>query len=308
MGYRQAKTGEAFTTIITVFDFDGVTRVSGQESGDFDLDFYKDGVQVIAPSHTITEIGSTGDYMITVTNGFAKAVWTINAVVSYNDSVWREVIEVRDMDADNIYAMFIAGGTGTETATIKVTRIGTLIPVPGVRVNIYDDTGTAFITWGTTGPNGEIVFTLDSGDYEAKFFKPGFYAVSKEFTVTTGPMVVPISAQVASVTAPAQPNLCRLYADFMDQAGAAVEGFRVQVTNLHRPSDSSNLGVVQKVKTHETDDAGHVEFDVVQGTRIRVNFVTTRVTREFQVPAQPSANLLTLIGDKKDAFAIVQAG
>jgi hypothetical protein len=308
MGYRQSKTGDAFTTVITVFDFDGSSRVSGQVEGDFDLEFYRDGVEVAAPSYDITEIGVTGDYLITLADGLTKGVWTVNATVSYNNSVWRDIIEVRDLDVDAIYSMFIASGTGTETVNITVTNSADDLPIAGVRVNIYDDTGTAFITWGSTGANGIASFDLDSGDYLARFFKPGFYATYEEFEVTTGPMVVSVEASTVQVTAPAQPNLCRLYADFLNQGGQAVEGFRVQVTNLHRPSESSNLGVVQNVATHETDEEGHLEFDVVQGTRIKVNFITTRVNREFVVPSQPSANLLTLVGDKKDAFAIVAAG
>tara|TARA_Y100000034_G_scaffold124964_1_gene173879 strand:+ start:1145 stop:2074 length:930 start_codon:yes stop_codon:yes gene_type:complete len=309
MGNRQTRKGEAFYTVITVFDLDGVARVSNQGQDDFELTFYFNGVEVQAPAYTITEIGSTGDYVITVTDGFdTKGLWTMNAVVTYNGSVWRDQIEVRDLDVDEIYSMFIAGGTGTEKVSISVTNAKTFAPVPGVRVNIYDDTATAFITWGSTGSDGIAAFDLDSGDYLARFFKPGFIAAEKEFELTAGPMVVDIEAAVVEIASPAQPNLCRLYADFIDQAGQPVESFRVQVTNLHRPSESSNLGVVQRVRTHETDANGHVEFDVVQGTRIRVNFVTTRVNREFIVPKQPSANLLTLVGDKKDAFAVVKAG
>ena len=306
MGYRQAKKTEAFRTVITVFDFDGTSRVSGQLTGDFEIEFLFNGAA--APAYTIAEIGSTGDYLLEVTNGFpAKGTWTVTAVVSYNDSLWRDVVEVRDLDVDEIYAMFIASGTGTEKVTITVTDDNNE-PVPAVRINLYDDTATAFITWNTTGPNGTAIFDLDSGDYIARFFKPGFIATQEDFEVVTGPMVVSIDASVVQVSSPAQPNLCRLYADFIDQAGQPVEDFKVQVTNLHKPSDSANLGVVQRVKVYESNSDGHVEFDIVQGTRIRVNFVTTRISRNLRVPKTPSANLFTLIGDKKDAFAVVKAG
>jgi hypothetical protein len=85
----------------------------------------------------------------------------------------------------------------------------------------------------------------------------------------------------------------------------ALSGSRLWLLNKENRVASS---LAQEGNSLTSDVNGHVEFDMVQGTRIRVNFITTRVSRDLDVPQQPSANVLTLIGNKKDAFAVVKAG
>ena len=115
-----------------------------------------------------------------------------------------------------------------------------------------------------------------------------------------------IEAESLSVSAPTSPNLCRIYADFVDQAGAYLTNFEVSVTNLFSPSSSEGLSVVESHTSYTSNSVGHVEFDLVIGAKVKLALVTTGLVRDITVPDQPTANLFDLLGDATDPFQVVE--
>jgi hypothetical protein len=311
--YRTSKVGEAFYSVFTVYDTDLKSTVSGQGLGDFSVRFSLDGaIPGTPPVFAIGELGSTGDYILTIPSGFiSKGLWVVSVEVDYNGSTWRDEVEVRTHDIDDVYDVIIAGGSGVETVTLTVvdTTNGN-VPIPDALLQVYDDTGTVLVTFQRTDTSGEAIVLLDADTYEVRIFKPGVSHVPEDIVVVdTGgatPQAFTLECASIFVAPPASPQLCRLYADFLSQDGLPFENFKLEIHNLFDPESSAGLAVVDRVRTYLTDASGHVEFDVVRGTRIRVVFVTTPLTRDIVVPDQAVENLLTAFGAATDAFQVVK--
>jgi len=310
--YRTSKIGEPFYSVLTVFDFDGTSTVSGQPSSAFVARFHRDNQEVQGVVHTVSELGTSGDYVLSVPGGFvSRGLWTVSVEVLYNGSTWRDDVEVRVHDIDDVYDVVVAGGTGVENVTFTVvdTRNGN-IPVPDALINIYDATGVVLITFQRTDPSGNATVLLDASSYVVRAAKPGLSCVDQTFTVTNTGGLTPQSFQVDCesilVAPPASPTLCRIYADFITQDGLPFFQFKVVVNNKYDPASAAGMAMIESSRTHQTDANGHLEFDVVQGSRIQVSLVTTPWTREFVVPSTPVASLLTLFGAATDAFQVVK--
>lgn len=310
--YRTSKVGEAFYSVFTVFDFDLVSTVSGQVAGDFTVRLSLDDAAQALPSHTISEIGSTGDYALEFPGGFpSKGLWVVSIEVDYNGSTWRDEVEVRTHDIDDVYDVIVAGGTGVETVKLTVIDISNgNAPVPDALLQVYDDTGTVLVTFQRTDASGEAIVLLDADTYEVRVFKPGTSSVPQNIVVidTGGSTQQDFDIEVESVLVlpPASPNLCRLYGDFIEFDGTPIENFKISIENRFDPEAEGGLTMVSRVKEFLTDANGHVEFDVVRGARLRVAFVNTSLVRDIVVPDKPVENLATAYGLATDNFQVVK--
>lgn len=181
------------------------------------------------------------------------------------------------------------------------------VRVPDILVSVFTDPGGVFVTYGRTDSNGELVLTLGAGNYKLTTSKVGLPATEESLVV--GLVDASHIFYVASVvTGPAaNPRLCRLYADFVSMDGVPYFQFKLHVQVLFDPMAQGGFTVVDRVRTFETDEAGHVEFDVVRGARLRITFVTVPLTRELVVPDKAVENLNTALGVATDAFKIVKA-
>ena len=310
MSLRTTKKDEAFYEVLSVFDETGVDRVTDLVSGDFTVSFYIDGAAVSGedePDYSIAQIDTTGEYLLTVTNGFSSVGFWLISVLDSTEYTHRTDVEVRTRDVDDIYSV-IAGGFGSQAVLLTITDSSNDSPVAGMRASVWNAAQTTFITFGQTDSSGEVNFALDPDDYSVLFFKPGVSVDTYSLTVETGEdtQEEDISATAVEVSPPADPSVCRIYADFIDQAGSAIEGFVVSVANLFDPSASSGLTVVESYTSHTSDSEGHIEFDVVMGTRIKVSLVNTNLTRDLTVPSQPVVSLFDLLGSVTDPFQVVE--
>lgn len=310
MSLRTNKVDEAFYEIISAFDFDGVSRLTGQATSDFTVSFYKDGAEITAPSHTIVEIGTdTGEYALTVSDGFdSVGYWMVSILIEETEDIHRVDIEVRESDIGDVYSV-LSRGFGSES--VVITLVDTLhsdAPIEGARVNVWNSSGTTFLTFGNTSSDGQLDVSLDAGDYLFKFFKSGVSIDDETITVATTGSVqnFTIEAESLSVAAPSSPTLCRIYADFVDQGGSAVADFIVSVTNLFDPSSSAGLSVVESHESYVSNSEGHVEFDVVIGAAVKISLVSTGLSRDLTIPDQTTANLFDLLGSATDPFQVVE--
>jgi hypothetical protein len=308
--HRRIKVGDPYYDYLTVFEFDGVTPVSGQLPGDFAVDFVYKGTPA-SLTHTIAEIGTSGDYLLTIPDGFpSKGTWAVTVEVAYNGSTWRSVVEVSVHDVDDVYDVIVAGGTGVENVTFTVvdTANGDA-PIPDALIQVYDDTGTVLVTFQRTDTSGEATVLLDADDYVIRIFKPGLSYTEETITVAdTGgatPQSFTLEAESINVLPPPSPDLCRLYGDFVLMSGLPMPNLKVQVQNLYDPEADAGLMMLQGFEEHETDDVGHVEFDIVRGSRVRIAFVSTSLSRDITVPDKPVENLTTVFGQATDNFMVV---
>ena len=316
MSTRTTKVSTAFYDILSVYDLDG-SKLTGLSSSDFTAAFYKDGAVQSAPSYTLEEVGSTGEYTLAIAGGFpSTGFWMISLVCDEADAVFRTDVEVRSQDIDTVYALVgtIDPSAVTGLESVVLTAVDTAnsdTPIPGMLINIWNSESTSLLTYATTDSLGQMSFSIDPGSYVAKCFKAGVSVSDQAFTVISSSSPTQsftIEAETVAVSAPSAPDLCRLYADFIDQAGSAVAGFKVTVTNLFsdQSDSSSGLSIVGNSVTYETNSLGHVEFDIVIGAKIQISLVGTGLTREITVPNQATGNILTLLGDASDPFKVVE--
>lgn len=99
-----------FYEVVTVFNFDGVTPLPGLTSANFVITFYKNNVVQAAPVHSIVEIGNTGDYALSVTNGFSSVgFWMIQMVNDVTNDTFRTDIQV---SKDFLYVSSVVTSVG----------------------------------------------------------------------------------------------------------------------------------------------------------------------------------------------------
>jgi hypothetical protein len=262
--------------------------------------FYSNGVLASPqPASAVAEIGSTGLYSLTLSAGLATVGhWTV--VATWGGSTLYREYQVTTYTTDELYTI-VSGQVGTNSMTITV-QDGTPAAVPGMNVNVYNSGNTVFLCAGTTDSNGQVVFALDAGTYKLRLFKLGIATTSADLTVSSdATQTATVSVAATSVTAPSTPSACKLFADFVELDGTAMANLVVRVENLFQ----TNMSIGERETKYTTDSAGHVEFDVVQGTKIRVSFISTSFTRELTVPATTTSNLLTLMGAATDPFVVV---
>lgn len=305
MSYRTAKVGEAFYDAVTVLDFDEYTPISGQHGLDFTLKFAHNGLEVTGVVYIINEVDSSGVYSVEVPDGFdAAGFWCITCWVHYNESVWQTLVEVSEHDIDDVYDL-IVGTEGMEVVILH-TIDNHSVSVPDALVHVYDETGTVLITFGRTDPSGLLEITLDEDDYIVRVYKPAYNFPAYDLTVPHGGGHFDIPGSSYAVDPPPSPSLCRVYADFVTMAGEPLAGFRIRVENLYDPNHSWGTGVavMESRREYTADDNGHIEFDVVRLTRVRVAFVGTSLSRDVVIPDEAVANLTTIFGQATDNFVL----
>ena len=287
---RTHKSGDSFYALFYA--------AAGQAASAFTVAFYKNNVLQSSPSHGISEI-STGLYAFSVVLT-STGSWYIPIHLS-SAKVYDAEVTVTGNTIDDLYAL-MSGQVGLKTITLTVNDGSA--NVPDVQINVFDSTNAVFLASLTTNSSGQATAVLDVGSYKLRLFKSGVATTTADLTVSSAAtQTQTITVTAVSVTAPSSPSVCRLFADFISMAGAAYSGLVVKVENLYLPT--ANMAVIQRETTHTSSSLGHVEFDVVRGTKIRVSFMTTTFTREIIVPDAATSNLLTLMGASTDPFVVV---
>lgn len=306
---RTAKRSSTFYEVFTAYDFDGITRLSGLALDDgITIAAFKNGVSIGAQSFTVSEI-SSGNYLLTTTFD-TKGYWTL--FIRTVDTGTGVIIEEQRVDVEvSIYTLdevygaasgTASAGLGSETLTITFqdSNNGNAV-VPGVAVNVFNATKTAYITFATSNTSGQVVFNLDPGTFTFTSFLAGYSFTETTQTVSDTDGLTPQSAAItgasATVAAPTKPNVCRFFANFVKQGGTPISGYQVVVRTLYDATSATNLSVAESTKTYTSNTSGHVQFDVVRGIEIEVTLVSTSITTKISVPNQAVQNLLDLISE-----------
>jgi len=102
MSYRTTIVGAGFSEIISAFDVDGLSRLTGEAQADFSAVFYKDG-SVEAVTWDIIEVGASGEYYLTVPSGFpSTGHWVVSVTILATDDIWRTDVEVTSADGSQV--------------------------------------------------------------------------------------------------------------------------------------------------------------------------------------------------------------
>lgn len=96
---RQVKSEEIVKDILSVFDLDGYTKKAGETT--FTTQLFKDGA-VSAVSVDVSEIGSSGDYLVSFTPDDI-GVWEVQVLIDYNKDWWGGEYQAVSGTADDLY-------------------------------------------------------------------------------------------------------------------------------------------------------------------------------------------------------------
>lgn len=273
---------------------------AGRVQSDFDVAFYKNNVLQTSPSFTIVEAADAGLYKFQYTPT-STGYWHVD-IHRGGSHDYDADLDVVNHLVDDLYDL-VSGQLGLKEVTITVEDSSD-DAVPDMQINVFNGDNTVFLCAGTTDTDGQVVFSLDAGSYKLRLAKYGIATSAADLTVTSdATQAVTVDVTATSVTAPTDASVCRLFADFVKLDGTAISGLVVRVENLYEVS--ANMNVIQREVAYSTNSSGHVEFDAVRGTKVRVSFISTTFVREITVPDSATSNLLTLMGAASDPFVVV---
>lgn len=151
-------------------------------------------------------------------------------------------------------------------------------PISDVVVRVYDSTGSALVTSGTTDADGEVSFLLD-GDvsptrYQLRTFKQGI-AIPQPKLVdiyspasgsSTGTNSFRLDAEVLTLPTSANPDLCRLSGYIKDPAGRPKRGLDIHFIHRFKPlvvgEGDAAVGVFGERIAVRSDKDGYIEVDL----------------------------------------------
>jgi len=150
--------GNNFVDHFPVFETDGVTKKSGESS--FVVTVWRDGV-VDSVTTAIAEIGSSGEYALTVTPD-AVGEWSVEVAPAYNDDLWRADFTVKKAVINMTFSA--ADDATTARFAVWADRFGERITdLDSVAVVIYSSDGTVVVDMGTdTNDTSDGVFEFST--------------------------------------------------------------------------------------------------------------------------------------------------
>ncbi len=180
---------------------------------------------------------------------------------------------------------------GSRQVTIHVDD-QTASDLPDVTVSIFNDTNTVFLSRGVTDANGDVVFALDDGNYNARLSKAGFtFTVPETFTVTAD-QTVDLAGVGFTVPPPSAPNLCVIFGTIIDAGGNDVVGACVQAFAT-TPQDVAGTTLGEPLAEVTTDQAGAFTIELVRNSEVRFTIEDAGVDFVKTVPDLASQDFTT---------------
>jgi hypothetical protein len=213
--------------------------------------------------------GYAWDHSLTGYNGPTPAWYLMHYQIdsegSYVRQVATEVWSFRD-DPN-------AAGPGDLAAQVMVVD-ELSNPVDGASVSIWNDEQTVRVAYGTTNPDGKVVFALNAGSYKAIVGTQGRFVSNNPYSyVFDGSSTwTEFEVETLVITLPDAPEYCRLYAHMYGVGGAllgAGEG-RLLVSQVYRRPDGFEGFITPNGGDGVTDERGYVYVDVARGAIVNV--------------------------------------
>lgn len=184
------------------------------------------------------------------------------------------------------------GGTGTNTVTITLTETGGVIKIPGATVSIKNQAGDTLLATGTTDANGQVQFMLNDGTYSVYKQKLGSYSFTNPETLTvSGNTSASYIGTPISVSAPASPDICKLYIYAYNTDGTVISSGLIGSIRIKTPPYSvSTLNYEGEEIALQYDVAGLCWYaNMPKGATVIVNiFAFGYQGKEAVVPNVPT--------------------
>lgn len=198
-------------------------------------------------------------------------------------------------------------------------------PVEGLVVRVYDETGTTFITSGTTDSDGTVSLTLEGDDpavsYQLRTFKQGvsipqpqvIEVFSPASLSPTGTNSFSIDANVFVLPEAVDPRLCRVSGYIKDPAGRPKAGIDIQFIHRFNPlvvgEGATMVGVLGERVAQRTDRNGYFQLDLWRGGCYRAIVDShDNVGRVVYVPDQAATNVMALLFPRAHAVVFDPPG
>lgn len=189
----------------------------------------------------------------------------------------------------------------------------------GVLVQVYDETGTSFITQNTTsivGSDAYCEFTLDGDDppniYTIRMSKTGvafdgslgddsktpqyIEVYTPETASPSGTNDFTVQGQTFSLPVATDPNLCRCSGFFLDPTGQPLPNLNVKFMATFSPILVDSYAIMGRHVEIETDSDGYMEVDLFRTGEYEVVIESFEdVNRNVVVPDASSASLTKML-------------
>jgi hypothetical protein len=174
------------------------------------------------------------------------------------------------------------------------------LPVPGVVVRVYDETGTVFYAQGETGETGLVSFLLPAPqNFHARFYK---FATSFKQPLLLEVLEAPetnafdVSAHVFLPPEAVDLRLCRCSGFFRGPNGLAAPNVDIHFITKFKPLLLDGSGLLTERLRKKTDQNGYIEVDLIRFGQYEVTIEGLEdQTRCVHVPDAPSTNLPDLL-------------
>jgi hypothetical protein len=202
--------------------------------------------------------------------------------------------------------------------TIRVSN--DVIPparVPGAVVSVFTTAGV-YVTEGTTGGNGEVVFDLPDASYDLTFYKAGFATANPQRIVVDSLLtnVFLVTGHQRVRPEGPDPSLCRVSGSMIDPSGHIARYGMISFKPVADIIICRELAMVPGSMTRikPTPD-GYYEFDLLRSTnyygyfeQIQQLLGSQDTQLDIRVPGVASVDLATLLFPIPLAVTLTQDG
>jgi len=283
--------------------------VTGEENADFTCTLWRDGGST-SDAVTVTEKGygaywfagdatSVDKYHLHVKSDSGHRVNGSAAGATF-DVYADAVVSLRALPVHTI-------GNGTFAVSIDVDD-GEGAPVPGVCVRATDATGAVTYFTGTTDQaDGRLAFNAEAGAYRFYPSKPGYLFDSQyvERTVSDHGALDPIECEQASLSAPEDPGLCRVF-HFVNDAGQPAQSLSgiARAHALPQGIADGYTGMTSAEASLVRAAPGLFFLDLYRGARYEIVISAEGVDDRNGVVAVPDAGTAYLVVGEDGRLAI----
>jgi len=276
----------------TLVNADALPTVDIKDSSGAVVASFAGPVQILHPS--------LGLYQITWTP-LAAGDYTAEWSFLYNGNPLTSIESFCVFTVGSVPSLIPSAGPGYVVSIIVVDEAG--VPVEGMTVQIYDETGVTLIASGVTDVTGEALVTPPTDRYQVRFCGDHILAevVSPQqikvivpppnnrwiFTATT--FIPPVSAN---------PNMCRCWGFFVDAAGRPCPNLYLRLQPVFDPAALyvQAVGYAQKPVELTTDEDGFFSVDLVRGGLFNVTLSGYMDSApNIRIPDASSCNIVDIL-------------
>jgi len=183
------------------------------------------------------------------------------------------------------------GASGSNAITLTITDTDD-VNIVDAAVEVWDSAGTSFIERKASNSSGQAVFNLDDGTYTVKVHKAG-YSIANQTLIVSGVASVTYEMTAYTISAPADPALCRVYGYFYNPKGGFYTSLApISIVDEYETGNNFYAGRSTGVYSVST---GLVYWDVPQGATATLEISEISYSQAVTVPAAATAALDTLI-------------